>query len=273
MKTRVLTAVIGVPFILLLLAFHQTLLFNAVGAAASVLAVYELLHNTGYVKQNELLIPALLMAIYLPFSLEGFMGGYGLLPFLLFFAVLVTMLFLHHNRISFVDVAITLFGGIVIPFLLSSVVFIRGVLPEFSLYCVVLCFTCPWISDIGGYFGGRFFGKHKLCPTISPKKTVEGLIVGVLSCVAVNVIFTLVYANMMKATVAWGTLIVALFCASLLSTVGDLFASIIKRQVGIKDYGQLLPGHGGILDRCDSMLFTAPFLWAMFHYFSVFSLG
>ena len=115
------------------------------------------------------------------------------------------------------------------------------------------------VCDTGAYFVGSFLGKHKLCPNISPKKTVEGSIGGIAASLIVSPILAACYGS-------HGNLAVTLAMTVLLCIVGmmgDLFASVIKRRAGIKDYGNLIPGHGGILDRFDSMLLIAPILYML----------
>ena len=133
---------------------------------------------------------------------------------------------------------------------------------------LILCFA--WGGDTCAYFAGRAFGKHKLCPVVSPKKTVEGAIGGVLGTMVFGVVATVIYsiaANRMEAFtrtnigVSMYVIIALLACvAAVLGIYGDLFASVVKRQCGIKDYGTIFPGHGGILDRFDSVMFIAPFV-------------
>ena len=112
------------------------------------------------------------------------------------------------------------------------------------------------ICDMGAYFVGVTCGKHKLCPEISPKKTVEGALGGILSSIIISFILTLIF-SINKAYVLIP--LTVLFC--IIGMLGDLFASVIKRSVGLKDYGNLIPGHGGILDRFDSILLIAPVLY------------
>jgi phosphatidate cytidylyltransferase len=133
---------------------------------------------------------------------------------------------------------------------------------------LILCFA--WGGDTCAYFAGRAFGKHKLCPVVSPKKTVEGAIGGVLGTMLFGVAATLIYSIAADRTEAFSRsnigvpmyLIIALLgvVAAILGIYGDLFASVVKRQCGIKDYGTIFPGHGGILDRFDSVMFIAPFV-------------
>jgi len=139
----------------------------------------------------------------------------------------------------------------------------------FFISCLILCFVMGR-ADTCAYFAGRAFGKHKLCPVVSPKKTVEGAIGGVLGTMVFGVVATIIYsmaANRMEAFtrsnigVSMYVIIALLGCiAAVLGIYGDLFASVVKRQCGIKDYGTIFPGHGGILDRFDSVMFIAPFV-------------
>ena len=179
---------------------------------------------------------------------------------------------------------LVMFSGIVI-FCFYSFIRLKELLPvetygydAMFFILLILCFA--WGGDTCAYFAGRAFGKHKLCPVVSPKKTVEGAIGGVLGTMVFGVIITLVYsvaANRMEAFtrsnigVSMYVIIALLGCvAAVLGIYGDLFASVVKRQCGIKDYGTIFPGHGGILDRFDSVMFIAPFvtmvITAVFYY-------
>ena len=131
-------------------------------------------------------------------------------------------------------------------------------------YLILVAVVGPWISDSGAYFGGRFFGRHPLFPNLSPKKTVEGGIGGVLLTMVAVGCFTywFLYFGPLEAAL-WGLGI------SILSQAGDLFESILKRILDLKDLGRALPGHGGILDRIDSLLFTAP---AVYYFYVLFAL-
>ena len=128
----------------------------------------------------------------------------------------------------------------------------RHVSPVWLILITAFC------TDIFAYFGGYFLGKHKLCPVISPKKTIEGSICGILGSVAFTWLFAYFFVEE-RSLVVWFMVIGVL--GGIISQIGDLTASIFKRKMGIKDYGNLIPGHGGVLDRFDSVLFTAPMVY------------
>lgn len=125
-------------------------------------------------------------------------------------------------------------------------------------------FACSWVSDVGAYFVGVLFGKHKLAPVLSPKKSIEGAIGGVVFAALLGGLFAflVVEPRIGKQGIAWMFVIISAVGA-VISQVGDLAASGIKRNENIKDYGRLIPGHGGIMDRFDSVIFTAPMVYAL----------
>ena len=166
-----------------------------------------------------------------------------------------------YEKINIYDVCITLVGFLYITLMLGNVYLVRS--QEYGEYFVWLIFICAFCSDTGAYFTGSAIGKHKLTPVLSPKKTYEGAIGGILF----TAIVAGFYGYCMYAMWQVGTKNMFLFYAmlgglgSVFAQVGDLAASSIKRFAGIKDYGKIMPGHGGVLDRFDSVLFTAPLIY------------
>ena len=136
-------------------------------------------------------------------------------------------------------------------------------------YLIWLIFIGAFLADTGAYFVGIFFGRHKLCPEISPKKTVEGAFGGVLGGVVFYIVYGLILKYAFNFSVRFASLALMGVIISVISEIGDLSASIIKRHYGIKDYGTLFPGHGGILDRCDSVIMVAPAVYLLLN--SVFT--
>ena len=172
------------------------------------------------------------------------------------------------------------FSG-VITFCFYSLIHLKRMLPfaEYrydAIYFILLILCFAWGGDTAAYFAGRAFGRRKLAPIVSPHKTVEGAVGGVLGSMAAGCVLTLVYSllsakyNVISIQMQPKHYLVLLgmgAVASVLGILGDLFASSVKRQVGIKDYGTIFPGHGGILDRFDSVMFIAPFVSIAVRYF------
>ena len=155
---------------------------------------------------------------------------------------------------------------VMIPCALHTLVSLRELNRGHGMFYVLIAVLSAWVADVGAYFAGTLFGKHKLCPEISPKKTVEGLIGGtavdVLVMLLCGVWFSAVFYRG-AVEVSYLTLFLIGFFGSLISVLGDLSFSIIKRSCHIKDFGQVIPGHGGVLDRFDSVIFAAPFVYLL----------
>ena len=149
----------------------------------------------------------------------------------------------------------TCFGFLYVGVMLGFIYLIRQ--GEHGMTTVWFVFLSSWVADTCAYFAGRFFGKHKMSPVLSPKKTIEGAVGGIAGSAAAGLLFALF---VMKGEFLWQS---ALICGigAVISIFGDLAASAVKRDNGIKDYGNLIPGHGGILDRFDSVIFTAPVIY------------
>ncbi|WP_142414365.1 phosphatidate cytidylyltransferase [Hathewaya massiliensis] len=158
---------------------------------------------------------------------------------------------LKHN---FIESALTIFGFLYVPLLFSLIPKIE--FKEIGSYFVWLVFICSWGSDTFAYYAGKFLGKTKLCPKVSPKKTIEGAIGGLIGSVLGCSLFGIIIYNFGVHINLYHYLLIGLI-GGILSQIGDLAASIIKRYLSVKDYGSIIPGHGGILDRFDSILFVS----------------
>ena len=276
MKTRIITAIVGIIVLIGVMFTFNTLIFNLVIAAITLIAIHEIYNALGFTKKDWLMYAALV-----PYTLLVMTSNYMVMRRLVMPVsfVLVTFyaiyLVVRNGTISYQKASgLLVFSGIVI-FCFYSFIRLKELLPveQFGYDAVffillILCFA--WGGDTCAYFAGRAFGKHKLCPVVSPKKTVEGAIGGVLGTMVFGVVATLIYsvaADRMEAFtrsnigVSMYVIIALLGCvAAVLGIYGDLFASVVKRQGGIKAYGTIFPGHGGILDRFDSVMFIAPFV-------------
>ena len=257
MKTRIIAAVALLPFLLGIVLFLPKIYTAILFGLMAAIGAYELLNNTGLVKHKRLVWYAMIMALYVSFwANKVTLYPAILLGALLFFFLLFGELLRNHTKLTFQDLAYTFGAGIILPYLLSGVVRIHS--QEAGRHLILLPFAIAFLSDTGAYFVGCAIGKHKLAPVISPKKTIEGLIGGVLTAIAGVVGYCLILKGYFGFQVNWIYVPVYGLLGSLGAVFGDLCFSVIKRQTGIKDYGNLIPGHGGILDRFDSMIVVAP---------------
>ena len=163
---------------------------------------------------------------------------------------------LHDKSIGFEAAACMFVAALVIPVMFSAIARLRAM--ELGRFYVLLPFVVTFSGDSGAYFVGRAWGKHKLAPVTSPKKTVEGAIGGVICAMVVMAIYGLVVTLAFGKNFAWVPAMICALVGAVMAIFGDLAFSHIKRQHKIKDYSNMLPGHGGVLDRFDSTIFVAP---------------
>lgn len=259
MAKRILTAVIWLPIVALGFAFAPIWGIMLAISALSAVGVYELLWATGFVKHRRLCAYSMVFAAMVP--VWSYLGGdsrWMLAMVFLYVSICFLDGMLHPKEVSFERVAGALFGALVVPYFLSAFLRLEMSLGTRLIFALPLIY--PFISDAGGYFVGRFLGKHKLAPELSPKKTVEGSIGAVVFSVIGGVLFGLVAEYGFGMTPHYGALALLGVPMSIISQFGDLVFSYIKREFGIKDYGKLFVGHGGVLDRFDSVIFAAPAL-------------
>ena len=259
MGKRVLVAVIGVPLLLIVLFCTPAWVLPIVISALSMTAIHEVLWSTGFVKNPRISGFAIALAGLIPFWVYR---GEKMFPALCVLFAYVILLFgeamLSHFTVTMEKMGGSFFLSIMIPYFLSSFIRIR----EYSNwnFLILLPFLTAYTSDAFALFGGMFFGKHKLAPELSPKKTVEGSIGGVVGAVVCTVLYGVILAYGFDVQVSYGLLVLYGLLGSALGQFGDLAFSYIKRQYDIKDYGTIFPGHGGVLDRFDSVIFCAPLM-------------
>lgn len=270
MKQRILVAVIGIPLLLLVLCWAPHWATAALLAALGVIGAHELLAAvSGAEKTKSLWVLAGFMAVCTVFSTYAGMEAYKgtvlvAVPWLL--CVSVVLLFLlavrwfgRENAVAFQDVCAVLLGGVAIPLAMSCLLRLR--LMEFGGGLVLMPLVAAFMSDSAALFTGMACGKHKLAPKASPKKTVEGAVGGLVGGIVGMVLFRIVFFFVTVQALSIGWCMVIGLVGAFMGQLGDLSFSVIKRQCGIKDYGRLLPGHGGVLDRFDSVIFAAPVVW------------
>ena len=260
MKTRVITAAVLIPVLLLLLMVAPTVVTAIVWGLLMAIAAYELLYCTGLVQHTRLVVHAAVMAFAVcMWSHFGSIHAYGQIGLMIFAGVLFAEMMMSHVKITFDKICMCVAAGFLVPFLLSSLIRIL-VMNKIGRYMVLIPFVVAFSSDSGAYFAGRFFGSRKLAPVISQHKTIEGAIGGILAAVVCMILYCLVLQFAFDFRVNYGFAIIYGLLGSVVGIFGDLCFSVVKRQTGIKDYGNLIPGHGGVLDRFDSMMMVGPLM-------------
>jgi len=256
MKQRIVTGVLAGAFFIAVTFIGGTI-YTALLILLSLIGLFEYSKMNGLKWNSPIHITASLglLALIFPF---GQLGLAWLSPFAviwLFMFLLLAITVLSKNKYTLDHIALMFIGTVYIGIGFSSMIDVRmiqgnGLLWSFLAFCAI------WASDIGAYFFGRAFGKRKLWPLISPNKTIEGAIGGVISSVAIAIVFSLFANDIIEL---WRAILIGL-TAAVAGQLGDLIQSAYKRIRGIKDMGNLLPGHGGVIDRCDSWIIVFPIL-------------
>lgn len=273
MTKRLLTAAIGVPIGILIiwLGSLSPHIMAVATVILSVMAVFEILSAAKYTKYRSLTVLSLLFSALLPlFFCYDELRPFAIPVAFLFLVMLFSATLMRHKEIKFEELGFIAFFSICIPFSISTLAFFCFQWHQHGTFLVVYTLVTAWIADGGAYFAGTFLGKHKLCPEISPKKTWEGFFGGLITAVIFAAIlgfgyelWDIVTTGEQHFTVNIAVLVIAAVISTFLGLLGDLIASLIKRQCGVKDFSNLLPGHGGIMDRFDSVLLVAPFIYLL----------
>lgn len=267
MVKRLITAVVSIIAVLLILVFVKTPVTSIAVALLGVVSAYELFNISSNKSNKLLLIASFLYMAVVPFAIRGYIPVDTMLitvVYMFVFALSIMYKFKGLNlERQFLCVGMTLF----VSYGFSTI--INTLDSNFGMYYFFVAAFCALVTDTGAYFAGTLFGKHKLCPVLSPKKTVEGAIGGLIVCVIVVILYTGIYSNFTDGieSTNYVALIIGTVIASVGGMLGDLFASAVKRYFGVKDYGNFFPGHGGVLDRVDSLMFSFPIIYNFIQYF------
>lgn len=257
MLKRTITAIVSVCILLPVLFISDTIALPTAIAVVSVIALYEIYKCIGVSKKYYFCIPAYIFAFAAPFLIRYcekkiFLAVafiYGATYLLYLFMITVCL----KGTVKFSKTTELFGSGLYIIAALNSLIYIRD-LDNGGEYLYLLIFIGAWVTDTFAYFTGMLVGKHKLIPEVSPKKTIEGSIGGTLFCALSFVVFGIIVDNFFGMNANLIFLAISGVIVSIVAQMGDLIMSLIKREYGIKDYGKLFPGHGGILDRFDSIL-------------------
>ncbi len=268
--TRAFTSIfIFLIFALIIVSSFYSVVFEVTIAALCVMCVYESLNAQEFIKNKFLLVPPIIYSFITPVSFafcKHFNASpyYSLIAFTFLF-VLIFIVFAMKNfeNLKYGDCCAVIFSTIVITMFLSNIIFIRTQFKH-GLFYMILAICCyAWSTDIFAYIVGVCIGKHRFSPNISPKKSIEGSIGGTLCCVIFSFLAAFVYSVIVDCSVNYYIVVVYALMCSIVGQIGDFSFSYIKRSYKIKDFGNLLPGHGGVLDRLDSLIFISPFFYML----------
>ena len=261
MKSRLIVSAIGVPLLIIVLVVLPPVAAMILCALLALVAAHEVLRASGTSESRRMMIYTLVFSAATPVVIYffGLSDVYAAILGAMLLIVFADLIASHGTEFAskFSDVGIFLFAGVLLPIMFSCVMLLRAD-GEYGRVLVLMPLIAAFSSDTAAFFVGCSRGRHKLLPNVSPKKTVEGAVGGIVGGIVgmiiyglVLIIFTKYSANILVAA-AYGAI------GSIFGQLGDLAFSVIKREYGVKDYGSLLGGHGGVLDRFDSVLFTAP---------------
>ena len=284
MKARIITGAFIVAVTLICLFLFDTVFFTLAICLICGVSVYEVSLATGTRDYKALLILNMVFSMLAPLFGMDIFGVFVLEPIVViavYTILLAVVMIWQHSRIALEKMAVNLMLTMVVSFGMGSMIYIRsstetkGIYPFAGLLYIVLIFVGAWITDAGAYFTGVLFGKHKMSPNISPKKTWEGAAGGLVFCIVFFTVAAYIYkALILKdfGTISYTAVALMAVPVAVVSMIGDLFASTVKRSCGVKDFGKIMPGHGGVLDRFDSILLVAPLMLAMSHYVPMISI-
>ncbi len=283
MKIRILSSAVGLLVLAAVIFAYFTPVFNFAIVFVLCMALYEIYKCFG-LKAMPILVLEWILAVILAFSHIEWVLGLTI-PVLFCMMILIALyLIAKPDEFDIHQLGGMLSYSIIIIFCFYPFAYFRHYFQSTpnnsdAIYFMLLCMAMGWGADAFAYFVGRAFGKNKLSPKISPNKTIEGAIGGLLGSIFFVILVTIVYVNIVASlgfetmvTLELNTILILIPIAILgacLGVTGDLFASAVKRQCSIKDFGTTIPGHGGVLDRFDSVLFIAPMMVIILNLFIV----
>lgn len=271
MLKRTITGFVMTALAVPVVIFSGTYALPIVMAFLSFIGTYEMLKCIGTIKNPFITIPVLIVSAAFPIlaksikNINYFTATYLGILMLTLFIMLAAGIF--SSKTDVVESAFTFSLCMYVITGFVSIVLLRK--EDHGEYYFLIPIIAPFSCDIFAYLTGRLFGKHKLVPRVSPKKTVEGAIGGTFFCTAICTVYGLILRHALELDfiLPWWAFVVGGLLIAVVSQVGDLIASVIKRRYGVKDYGNILPGHGGIIDRFDSVIPTVPLFLILFIFF------
>lgn len=250
----VFNIVLGAVILVMLYEYYMsakvlrpTMIAGFISSAAIMAALYDSVYYAEPIWENKYIAPALIFTV------------------LLHLAVTIAV----HGKSDYRDVFASGFMTLYVTLSMGSLSLTKA---EYGTAIMIIVFVCAWSTDTGAYFTGRAFGKKKLIPHVSPNKTVAGAVGGVIISIICCIIYLMIYVKLIGGTIGWQWPILVIGGAivggvsGVLAQVGDLVASSIKRDTGVKDFGWIFPGHGGFMDRFDSVLYISPVIYFMLQF-------
>lgn len=274
MKVRIISSVVAIILAAVILFLSNTIVFNIAVALLTALMLYEVFTAIKCMEFIPTICICFVFSLAMPIFMLDFMTKYRYLFLVVCIITIFATYLLQYKKLSFEKLCVMLTSTILITLAMNSLIQIKYTHEKHGLFLLILSLCGAWFSDTGAYFAGTFWGKHKLCPEISPKKTVEGLIGGIVANAGLFVATVYIYSAICSANgekISFNLFLIiglGVICA-FLGLLGDLSASLLKRQCQIKDYGNIMPGHGGVLDRFDSVLFIVPFMTLVASYIQI----
>lgn len=272
MKQNVLTRfytslIVFAVFLLIFVTSFASPIFEITVSLLVCFCVWEAIRGTGYAEKKIFMVPSLLYSMLIPlvFAFKPYVfqnrsAFYGVIILSFFYCIASFILMMFNMKtLKFNNTTAIMFLSLIISSFLSCLVYIRRLETHGFFYMVLAIVCCAWVTDIFAYFVGILIGKHHFAPLISPKKTIEGSLGGALFSMGIFALFCFIYQFIVpNVQFNWGLVLLYAFICTCVGQLGDLSFSLIKRSYGIKDFGSILPGHGGVLDRLDSLIFIAP---------------
>ena len=271
MKQRVITGAAIALLMIAIFLLSGTVVYPIIMTVLSVIGTWEILGCIGQRKNLLLSVPALLGAVICPVLAYFYNYGSILVVVMCYILVLLAESVFFDEKVKVINVSEVFMTTLYVVLCFTSLLELRYIRTG-AEYIYILAFVAAWVTDTFAYFTGFLFGKHKLIPKISPKKTVEGAIGGAVFCVIAFIVYGIVVERVVDGVKFSFAMLAAVgLVMSVVSMIGDLIASSIKRTYGIKDYSNLFPGHGGVLDRFDSIMILAPLLLFVAENINIFS--